>query len=229
MVLPFVAIVVATPSVAVVFREVGSHVPERGLVVVQVVVEVKHPGVDGAVGLNDGNVRQLDVGWDLAFPDGFDHAVLDQHVTLVDDVGFAGHGDDAPFQNVGAFVHVIVQAVAANHVLSDRITRIVAPAGRGGLDFRDGSVEGFDVGRVPPRVFSPVRQRVDHVAGGVGDGGGVAVPIIQLNSGTGSEDDDVVVWRNGRVPCQSARRGAAFSHVIQEPVRDINWVGACIP
>ena len=195
----------------------------------QVVVEVEHPGVDGAVGLNDRNVRQLDVGRNLVFPNGFDHAVFDQYVPLVDDVGFAGHGDDASFQNVGALVHVVVQTVAANHVLSDRVTGIVAPARRGGLNFRDAAVEGLDVGRVPPRVFSPVRQRVDHVAGGISDGGRVAVPVIQFDPRTGSEDDDVVVRLDGRVPCQAARCRTTFSHVVQEPVRNIDGVGACIP
>ena len=130
----------------------------------EVVVKVKHARVDGAVGLNDGNVGELNVGRNLVFPDGFDDPVFDQHMTFVDDVGLTGHGNDTALEDVGSLVHVVVQPVAANHVLCHSVGRIVAPSGCWGFDFRDGAVERLDVRGVPPRIFSPVREGVNHVA-----------------------------------------------------------------
>ena len=58
MVFPFVSVVVSSPLVSVVFREVRRHVPQRCLIVVEMVVKVKKPGVNGTVCLVDGYVCQ---------------------------------------------------------------------------------------------------------------------------------------------------------------------------
>ena len=129
MIFPFVAVVVAAPCVSIVLGKVRCHVPERCLVVVKVIVQVEQPGVDGPVGFKNGYIRKLNVGRDLVFPHGFNHPVFDQNMPFVDDVGLTRHGHNSALQHVGAFVDVVVEAVASYHVLRNRIGRIIAPSG----------------------------------------------------------------------------------------------------
>ena len=84
-------------------------------------------------------------------------------MTFVDDIGLTGHGNDTALEDVGSLVHVVVQPVAANHVLCHSVGRIVAPSGVGGSTFVMVPLSALTYG-VPPRIFSPVREGVNHVA-----------------------------------------------------------------
>ena len=228
-VFPFVAVVVAAPLVSVVLGEVRGHVPQGRLVVVQVIVKVEQARINRAVGFQHGHVGQLDVGRDFVFPDSLDHPVLHQNVAFVDDVSLAGHGHNSAFQHVGAFMDVVVQSVAAHHVLGHGVGFPVAPARCGRVDFGNRTVEGLDVGGVPPRVLSGIGERVDEVARTVRDGRRVAVPIIQFNSRTLSEDDDVSVGLDGGVPRETTGARATFGDVVKQPVGDINRLVTGVP
>ena len=226
---PFVAVVVAPPCIAVVLGQVGGHVPERRLVVVKVVVQVKHAGVNRSVRLQYRHVGQLDVRGYIVFPNGLNHAVLDEDVAFVDDICLAGHGHDSTLEHIRTRVDVIVESVAANHVLGDAVTGVITPAWRGRTDLGDRTIGGFDVGFVPPRVLSRVRKRVDDITKTVGNGGRVAVPIIKFNSRTLSEDDDVAVGFYGGVPGETTGARAALSDVVEQPIGNINGFSAGVP
>ena len=228
-VFPFVAVVVAAPCIAVVLGQVGGHVPERRLVVVKVVVQVKHAGVDRSVRLQNRHVRQLNVRGNIVFPDGLNHAVLNEDVAFVDDICLAGHGHDSTLEHIRTRVDIIVESVAANHVLGDAVGGVITPARRGRADLGDRTIGGFDVGFVPPRVLSGERKRVDDVAKTVGNGGGVTVPIIQFNSRTLSEDDDVPVGLYGGVPGETTGARAALGDVVEQPIGNINGLSAGVP
>ncbi len=167
MILPFVPVVVAPPGVALLGREMGLHVPQRGLVVVEVVVQVDQTGVNRCVGVNHMNVGQLHIRWNVVFPHGLNHAVFDQEVSFVDHVSLAGHRHQTSFQDIGPGVNVIGHPVATDHVLGDRKGGAVSPTGGRGCDLLDGAVEVFDIGRVPPRILARVGQRVHHMAAGI--------------------------------------------------------------
>ena len=226
---PLVAVVVAAPSVSIVFRQVRCHVPERRLIVVEVVVKVEHAGVNGAVGLDDGHVGQLDVSGHVVLPHRFDHPVLHQKMPLVHDVGFSGHGHDASLQHVSTGMHVVVESVTTDHVLGGGVVFTFAPSGRGRLDFRNRSVGGLHVGEVPPGVLGRVGEGIHEVSCGVRNGGRIAVPIIEFNSGTRSENHDVVVGLDGGVPSQAARCRTAVGHVVQKPIGDVHRLRPSVP
>ena len=215
---PFVAVVVASPSVALVFGEVGRHVPEGCLVVMEVVVQIDEPGVNGAVSFQHGHVGQLNVRGHRIAPDRFDHPVFHQNMAFVDDIGFTGHGHNTALQHVCTAVDIVGHSVATNHVLGDAIRCTLSPAGRWRRDLADGPVDVFHVRRVPPRVFCGVGERVDNVPAGVGDDRSIVVPVIQFNTGTCTEDDDVGVRLNRGVPGESAGSGTPVGQVVENPI-----------
>ena len=148
----------------------------------KVVVKVKKTGVDRAVGFNDGDIGQLDVVWNHIAPDASDHAVLHQHVPVVDDSALRGHGHHSALEEVGALVDVVVGPVAAYHVLSDFVGLSVAPSGGWFIGLGEATVARTLVWTVPPRIFTWETQTVHQHAKVSGQRGRVAVPVIQFNS-----------------------------------------------
>ena len=155
-VFPFVPVVVPAPCVAVVFRQVRSHVPQRRLIVVEVVVKVEQTRINGAVGLQHGNIGELDVGRYIVFPNSLNHPISDQDMSVVDDIRFTGHGNNTPFEHVGSRVSVVVESIASNHVLSEGMRSPITPSRRGWRHFGDVAIGALEVGGVPPRIFARV-------------------------------------------------------------------------
>ena len=218
MVLPFVAVVVAAPFISVLCRKVGVHIPKRGLVVVQMVVEVNKTGIDGPVGFNHRNIGQLYVTGDLVSPNSLDEAILNQNVSFVDDRCFSSHWHNTALQDICAFVDVVAEAVAADHVLCDGVGVTSTPAWRRRIHFGDGSVFCLHVRRVPPRIFTGIGDAVHELTRGVRNGSRVSVPIIQLNTGTVSEDNDVSSCFDRSIPSQTAGCGTRSSGIIKQPI-----------
>ena len=63
-------------------------------------MKVEQTWINRPVGLDHGHIGELDVGRHIVFPNSLNHAILDQDMSVVDDVGFTGHGNNSALEHV---------------------------------------------------------------------------------------------------------------------------------